>query len=234
LASRFHITLIVAILVALLAGVQGASAQTYTITVSTDVKSYVSGQQIKVSGTVSPAPGPSTAVGVRIFGPGGSHPLVAVGDAPVGSTTGDYNYTFVAGGSSQWTTGTYTVNATWGAYPPAIFHTTTFNYTASTTTTTSTTSTTTSTTSTTSATSTTSTSTTHSTTTNSTTTTTSAPTTTSSTSTVTTSSSSTAAVPEFPYQSVFVGVFVLVIAAAYLMVRKLRPAGPVVPPMRRD
>lgn len=218
---RRQYALIVALaLVAAMLAVQGASAQTtYTITVKTDASSYTSGQHIKISGTVSPPPGASTGVTIRIFNPAGQ--LVDPVEAFPNAVTGAFNCTTIAGGSAEWTTGTYTVNATWGAYPPAISHAANFTYSASATTSSTTSSTTTS-------------STTHSTTsttTSSTTTSTTATTTTSTTSSTTTAqtsastsssttSSSASPIPEFPYQAAFAGLFFLLIAAAYVLVRR--------------
>jgi hypothetical protein len=212
---------------------QVVSAAGYTITVKTDLSSYTSGQEIKISGAISPAPGAaSTAVLVRIFNPS-SHPLlVYAGEANVSASTGDYNATLVAGGSSEWTTGTYTVNATWGGFLPPIFRTTTFTYTATTTTTTSTTSSTSTTaTSTTSSTTTSSTTTSSSTTSSTTTTSSSSPTTSSTTTTQATSSST--AVPEFPYQAAAVGVLAVVIAVGYALARKSQAPRPSIPAARR-
>jgi len=133
--------------VSLLFAFQAVSAQSsYYVTVVTDKSSYMAGQTIAISGSVHPAPGPSTAVFLRVFNPSGN--TVAVGDAPVDATTGDYTFSLAAGGTSAWVTGAYTVNATWGAYPPTVYGTTVFTYAAAvaTTTTSSTTSTSTSTT----------------------------------------------------------------------------------------
>ena len=231
---RHSIALAAVFLMGLMLTVQGAAAQTtYTITVKTDSASYASGQQIKISGAVSPAPGPSTGVTLRIFNPSGQ--LVRAAEAGVSASTGAYNSSLVAGGSPEWTIGLYKVNATWGAFPPTIFKVTTFNYTASTTTTTTTSTTTTTTTTTTPPTTTTSstastTSTTSSTPTSTSTTTSSTKTSAvPSTSTVTpsvTSSSSTTAVPEFPYQWALAGMFVTVIVVAYLFARKARTPSP--------
>ncbi len=212
--------------ISVLFAVQGAAAvTTYTITVSTNASSYASGQQIKITGTVSPAPGPSTGVTIRLFGPTGN--LLGAYPAPVAATTGAYNYTVVAGGSSGWTSGTYTVNSTWGAYPPEISNKTTFTYSTGATTTTS------STTSATSTTTTSSTSTVTPTTTTSTSTSTSVtPTTIATTSTQPTTSSSSTAIPEFPYQFAIAGIFVAALAAAYLVIRRSKSPIPAATPPR--
>src|SRR5882672_5115856 len=163
------------------------AATTYTVSVQTDAASYSAAQTITTSGTVSPAPGPNTAVVVTIKNPAGT--VVDVGDDPVNPSTGAYSQVTVAGGSAAWIAGTYSVNATWGGNSSTATMTTTFTYsptaTSTTTSTSSTTTTTTTTSSSTSKTTTTSSSTTS-------TTTTSVPissSVTSSTSTPTTSSS---------------------------------------------
>lgn len=194
---------------------QGAVAQTsYTLTVSTDRSSYVSGQAIHVAGKVAPPPGPNTAVFLEIINPHGT--IVAPGEAPVGVATGLYNYTFVAGGTSAWVAGTYTVNATWGAYPPQVNATATFEYAPSVVTSTSS--------STSSGASTTGNqSTTTATTTSSSSTNSVLNSTTSVSSTTIPVSSSTkgsSGIPEFPFQAAMVGITVFVIVSAYLMMKR--------------
>ncbi|MDG6942394.1 MAG: hypothetical protein JRN34_05700 [Nitrososphaerota archaeon] len=203
-AASISLALLALILVA-----PWAVAQTsFTLTISTDKPSYVNGQAIHVTGKVSPPPGPNTAVFLEIINPHGS--IVAPGEAPVGASTGLYNYTFVAGGTSGWTSGTYEVNATWGAYPPQIYAGTTFQYAPTTvTTSTSSASTTFSTAQSTSSASTSSTSTTFS--------------TSSSTAISASSTSSTkggGGIPEFPFQAALAAFFVFVIASAYLIAKK--------------
>jgi hypothetical protein len=211
----------VALLGALMVMAPMASAVTYTITVATDSSSYTTGQTIKVSGTVSPGPGPSTAVLLRICSSVcKSGTLLAVGEASADSTSGAYSFTFVAGGSSSWTTGTYTVNATWGASPPTIFKTTTFTYTVAVTTTSSSSSSSSSS-STSTSTSTSSSSSTTSSSTSTTSSTSSSSTTSSSSSS--SSSSTSAAVPEFPLQASFAAVFVAVVVVAYLLAKRGPP-----------
>jgi len=208
--------LFIAIGLVMLAALSGAaSAVSYSLTVHTDSSSYVASSSVSITGEVSPAPGANTSVLLRIYNP--NMTLVAGFAASVNGTTGSYSSTFVAGSSSSWTEGTYTVNATWGAYGPVVFKTTTFSWALSATSTTTSSVTTTSSTS--STTSTTSSSTTNSTTTNS--TTTSSSLTTSSTSTTVTSSSTTTSgnVPEFPFQAVAVVLFTALIVGSFLVVR---------------
>jgi len=190
-----------------------ASAVSYSVTVRTDSANYVGSSSISITGQVSPAPGANTSVLLRVYNP--IMVLVGASEAPVNGTTGSYSYSFVAGGTSSWVAGAYTVNATWGAYGPTVFQTVTFSWSPLTTSTTST--------STTSSSSTT-TSTTSSTTTSSTTTsstTSSSFTTTSSTTSVTSSSSATSStsVPEFPFQMVAVVVTTVLLASAFLIMR---------------
>ncbi len=202
---------IVALTMACLLFTQVAVAQTtYALTVSTDASSYTGSQSIKISGHVSPAPGPSTGVILKVVNPSGA--VLLVDEANVGASTGEYNLTVVAGGSSSWVAGTYMVNATWGAYPPQIYAHTTFTYspTVATTTTTVVSTTTTS---------------------NTTTTTTTAVTTTTTTTTTTTSTSSgSGGVPVFPFEGTLTAIFVLFVLSAYLVARRFAAKGPAMCP----
>ena len=187
---------------------QAVAAQTtYTLTVSTGSASYITGQAIKITGSVTPAPGPSTGVALKVINPSGT--VVAVGEAAVGASSGEYNYSLVAGGSSSWTTGMYTVNATWGAYAPQIYARATFSYSPTTVTTT--------------------TSSTTSTTTTTTTTASTATTTTSSTTqSSSTSSSAGGGVPAFPFEGVLTFFFAAVVVTAYLIARRSAVKGPMI------
>lgn len=102
-----------------------ASATTYGVTVNSN-PSYSLGQNIKVNGTVSPAPGPDTGTFVVVMNPAGR--IVLLGEANVNASTGFWSFSAVAGGTTYWTAGTYTVNATWGANGTPIFNTATFTY----------------------------------------------------------------------------------------------------------
>ena len=186
----------------------GAVAQsTYTLKVQTDQASYSASQTIKISGSVAPAPGPSTAVTLKLINPSGT--VLGVWSAEVGATSGLYNFSLVAGGSAGWTAGTYKVNATWGAYPPQLYAQSIFAYspTAPTTTTTTASSTTTASTTTT----TTTTTTTHTTTTT---------TTTTATTTTTTTTGGGGGIPELPFEAIYVSMLVLIVTTGYLLVRK--------------
>jgi trimeric autotransporter adhesin len=94
-----------------------------TVTVATNSNSYNGVQTVSVTGTVTPAPGPSTNVVITTRGPSG---VVDINSVPVNS--GAYSYAFVTGGSTNWVQGTYTVNATVAVGASA---TTTFTYTPS-------------------------------------------------------------------------------------------------------
>ena len=200
-------------------------AFSYSLTVQSDSPSYSGNSNITITGQVSPAPGPNTAVLVRVFNP--NSVIATAAEVAVNGTTGLYSVSFVAGGSSAWVDGRYTVNATWGAYGTVIFKTAAFSWTSSpVTTTTSTTST--------SAASTT-TSVTSSTTPTSSVITTSGVQTSSSHSTSSSSSStsstgtpttSAASVPEFPYQVAVVAVFTALMAGSYLLIRSRRGRAP--------
>jgi len=122
---------IAAIIVAavLVFGPTVAFAAGETVNVATNSGTYSTGSVIQVSGTVSPAPAASnTAVVVTTKGPAGA---VDTGTANVATGSGAYTYTFVAGGSTLWVTGTYTVNATYGGPGGTGSGTATFAYTAS-------------------------------------------------------------------------------------------------------
>ena len=96
----------------------------------------VYGKSVNVSGMITPNPGAGQEVSIAVTAPDGANVLSAV--VPVSSATGAYNYTAVAGGSSHWINGTYSVSATWGTISQAYTNTTTFAYGAFTTTSTST------------------------------------------------------------------------------------------------
>src|SRR2546428_4377380 len=138
----------------------GARAAT-AVSVVTDKPSYYASDTIMITGTITPAPQPNTTSAfVTVMNPNGK--VVAPSPAQVGNN-GKFHYTFGAGGTSNWISGTYTVNASWSGsgsmkpisstntftYAPVAGTTTSSTHTTRTTTTTSTTSTTTTTSSTT-------------------------------------------------------------------------------------
>ncbi len=219
-------TACVAILLMLVLVQTSHAVATYTITVGTNASAYVGTETATVTGTVKAsngsAPGPNTAVGIRVLSPSGS-PLV-VGDVTVNST-GGYKFAFVTGGTNAWVAGTYKVNATWGAYPPQIAAVASFTWSLPVTSTTSSTtsSSTSSTTSTTTTSSTTTSKTSTSTTTLPSTTSTTSSTTPTVTQSPTTSSSTTSSgggIPEFPLGPVAILAFTVMIVGLYLYTRQ--------------
>ena len=105
-----------------------AFGATLTMTLQTNAPSYAGQSTITVTGTVTPAPTISnTAVVITTKGPSGA---VDIGEATVATSTGAFTYTLVSGGSSAWTSGTYTVNGTWGAQGNTATKTATFGYTS--------------------------------------------------------------------------------------------------------
>jgi large repetitive protein len=103
-----------------------ALAVTYTITVQTDAPSYSGIQPITITGVVSPAPGPSTAVFVVIKGPSGA--VVDLGSEAADAVTGAWRHVTVPGGTGNWTAGTYRINATWGGPGGSASQIATFSY----------------------------------------------------------------------------------------------------------
>lgn len=132
-------TLLAALLLLTTIALPSAGATTYAVTVKTDTGSYTGAQTLTASGAVSPAPGPGTAVFLKITGPSSGSPL-AVKSADVGATTGLYQTSFVLGGTSSWVSGTYTLSVSWGTSQSSTVNaSTTFIYSPATTTTTTTT-----------------------------------------------------------------------------------------------
>jgi len=177
------------------------------MTLQTDMATYSGAQPIKITGVISPAPGPNTGVIITIRNAAGS--VADINEVFPNPSDGSFTDTSVPGGNAAWTTGTFTVNATWGGASATASKTATFYYSPSAATTTTTSSATT-------------TSSTKVATTTSTTSTTS--TTTSTTATVTTSTA-----PEFPSGVLAIVVLVGMALVALLSKRVvLKPAGSVV------
>lgn len=114
-----------------------AFGQGYALTVATNSASYFGSQQVIVSGGVSPPPGSGTSVALSVYNPLGE--LARAASAQVDGSTGSYSYSFTAGGS-DWTDGTYVIEATWSpSINGPVFHANaTFYYSANRTTTTTT------------------------------------------------------------------------------------------------
>src|SRR5437879_6858980 len=90
------------------AAILSARAAT-TVSVTTDKPSYYASDTIMITGTITPAPQPNTTSAfVTVMNPNGK--VVAPSPAQVGNN-GKFHYTFGAGGTSNWISGTYTVNA---------------------------------------------------------------------------------------------------------------------------
>jgi hypothetical protein len=103
-----------------------------TVTVQTTPSSFpngVTGQQIPISGTVTPAPGASGyGVTIEVTNPSG---LYFVASTAVNATTGAFSYTLVTGSpAGLWGNGTYTVTAIYAtsASGPTYTGMTTFTY----------------------------------------------------------------------------------------------------------
>jgi hypothetical protein len=177
------------------------------MTLQTDMAAYAGAQPIKITGVISPAPGPNTGVIITIKNAAGG--VADINEVFPNPSDGTFADTSVPGGNAAWTTGVFTVNATWGGASATASKTVTFSYSQSATTTTSTASTT---------------STSSTTPTSTTSTTSTATTTTSTTATVTTTSTA----PEFPSGVLAVVVLVGMALVALLSKRVvLKPAGSV-------
>jgi hypothetical protein len=101
--------------------VNAAGAITFTSPASG--ASYSNSQTYTISGTISPAPTQADQVGITVKNPSGQ----TVDLASVSVSSGSFSYTTAVGGTSAWTSGTYTISAldSYGATG-----TTTFSYTA--------------------------------------------------------------------------------------------------------
>jgi len=115
-----------------------ALAASYSLTVQTNSPSYTGSQQIMISGTVSPSPGPATAVVLTTTNPSGT--VVDYQEDAVNPSTGAYNGSIVAGGTVNWISGEYTLKAVWGSSSGSATQTSAFQYSATATTATTTTS----------------------------------------------------------------------------------------------
>jgi hypothetical protein len=99
------------------------NATTYSVTVATNAPSYTRGETVGVNGTVSPAPTNSgTYVGISILEPNGE--TADANEFPVSVGTGQYNGSFVTGGPTFSSNGTYTVDANYNGSTAS----TTFQY----------------------------------------------------------------------------------------------------------
>lgn len=120
--------------------VPALAATAYTMTLQTDAASYSGIQPIKITGAITPAPGANTAVIITVKNSAGG---VADVNEVVPLNDGTFSDTSVPGGSAAWTSGIYTVNATWGGNGATASKVVSFSYSPVATTTTTTTTTTT-------------------------------------------------------------------------------------------
>lgn len=204
--------LLASVLLITLAALPASAAASYMITVHINSPSYVGFATAVVSGQVYPAPGPNTAVYIRVFNP--ANVLVTALEESVNGTTGLYSGSFVTGGSSSWVEGNYIVNVTWGAYGSPAFGVGTFSWSSTATTSTTSTSTTTTTSATASSASTSATSSTNSTSSQS-----------SVSSSTTSTSSSSGGIPEFPFQALAVMSSLAIVVGAYVLLTRRRFRG---------
>jgi hypothetical protein len=81
--------------------------------------SFSGSQAYTISGTVSPAPTQADGVGITVKNPAGQ----VVDQDTAAVTSGAFSYSTAVGGTSSWTTGTYTISATdsFGATGSATF-----------------------------------------------------------------------------------------------------------------
>jgi hypothetical protein len=103
------------------------AATTYTMTLRTDSPSYSGGQPITITGVLSPAPGPNTAVIITIRNHAGS--IADVNEVLV-LANGSFGWTSYPGGSAAWSSGAFSVNATWGGDGATASRVVTFAYAA--------------------------------------------------------------------------------------------------------
>ena len=88
--------------------VTATKSAAFALSVRVDRQSYTTNYPILVNGSVSPAPNAPSSVTLIVTGPAG---VAATATSRVSSINGSYSYTLVAGGSSVWVVGTYTVTA---------------------------------------------------------------------------------------------------------------------------
>jgi hypothetical protein len=111
----------------LLSSFSTAYASTSTMVLNANAVSYSGQTSITYSGTITPVPTVASSVVLTTTGPSGT---VDIGTASVSTTTGSFSYTLVSGGSSNWVSGTYIVNGTWGANGNTGTARTSFSYTS--------------------------------------------------------------------------------------------------------
>ncbi len=120
---------VVALTALLLLSPLAASAAGATVTVHTDQPSYFGAQSLTVFGKVSPTPTSSSFVVITVKNPSGA--TVLSGEGSVSTSDGSYSQGFVTGGTGNWITGTYKVNATYASGSVSGSATITFSYSSS-------------------------------------------------------------------------------------------------------
>src|SRR5437667_8743716 len=102
------VAIVLALAIVASAAILSARAAT-TVSVTTDKPSYYASDTIMITGTITPAPQPNTTSAfVTVMNPNGK--VVAPTPAQVGNN-GKFHYTSGAGGTTNWISGRYTVNA---------------------------------------------------------------------------------------------------------------------------
>jgi len=90
--------------------VTAAKSAAFALSVRVNRVAYTTNEPILVNGSVSPAPYFPLNVTVTLIVISGFG-VVATGTSQVSTVNGSYSYTLVAGGSSAWVSGVYTVTA---------------------------------------------------------------------------------------------------------------------------
>lgn len=102
------------------------SKAAFALSVRLDRATYTANQPITVNGSVSPVPNAHSNVTLIVTSPAG---VAATATSWVSSINGSYSYTLVAGGSSAWVSGVYTVTAICVAFGATETASTQFAYT---------------------------------------------------------------------------------------------------------
>lgn len=87
-----------------------STASAATVAVSASPGAATGSQVMSITGTVTPAPGAGVSAFIQITNPAGK--AVAAASVAVDPAAGTFSYTFAAGGTTLWVTGSYTVSAT--------------------------------------------------------------------------------------------------------------------------
>src|SRR5208283_4814070 len=87
------------------------SGSVYSIGIATNAQTYSATEALTITGLVSPAPGPGTAVEIQITNP--AYTTVVVDDNVTVAPSGAFGYTVnIVANSTGWVYGTYTVTVT--------------------------------------------------------------------------------------------------------------------------